>query len=162
MSTARAPQRRRPSPRPTPRTSANRSRDIDGAALALRPEERARPTTRRRPNLEVVTPNRAPRRVRRLRLLGALAGLLLFGSLLGLAVFHSVLVQGQLGLDRLDEQIQQEQDLQRELRREVAMLASPERIIAEAQARGMVAPDRREYLVAVVPGQVVPPPGAHQ
>ena len=99
MSTARAPQRGRPSPRPTPRanprSSAARRRDVDGAALALRPEERTRPTTRSRPNLEVVAPAPAPRRVRRLRLLGALAAVLLFGSLLGLAVFHSVLVQGQ-------------------------------------------------------------------
>lgn len=173
--TARAPRPRtatratRPSPRPTrptrrqaraagrpPRADTRSVAAAQASAVALRREERARSAAQERPALQVVTPVRRPR----LRLLGALACLLLFGALLGLAVFHSVLVQGQLGLDRLDEQIQQEQETQRELRRQVAELTSPERILAEAATRGMVPPDRREYLPAVVPGQVVPPPGA--
>jgi hypothetical protein len=93
-----------------------------------------------------------------LRVVGALAGTLLFGVLFGLAVFHSVLVQGQLQLDRMDRDIQAEQDQQRELRLRVGQLVAPERILQEAQARGMVQLDDREYLAAVVPGTAVPPP----
>jgi cell division protein FtsL len=80
--------------------------------------------------------------------------------LLGLAVFHSMLVQGQLGIDRADDQIEQEQMRQRELRKQVAALEAPERIVAEATARGMVQPENRAYVPAVVPGTVVPPPEA--
>ena len=85
---------------------------------------------------------------------------LLFVAMLGVAVFHSMLVQGQLGLDRTDDQIEQEQMRQRELREQVAALAAPDRIQAEAIARGMVQPENRAYLPAVVPGAVVPPPEA--
>jgi hypothetical protein len=101
-----------------------------------------------------------PRRVRRLRMVGGLAAVLLFAALLGLAVFHSMLVQGQLGIDRADDQIEQEQMHQRELREQVAALAAPGRIVAEATRRGMVQPEQRAYLPAVVPGAVVPPPEA--
>jgi cell division protein FtsL len=92
--------------------------------------------------------------------LGGLALLLVFGTLLGLAVFHSMLVQGQLGIDRADDQIEQEQMHQRELRQQVAALAAPDRIVAEATQRGMVQPEKRAYVGAVVPGGVVPPPEA--
>jgi len=131
-----------------------------GAAARALPREDRKRSDRSRPNLEVVAVERD--RKLRLRLLGGLAAVLLFGSLLGVAVFHSVLVQGQLGLDRMEQEIQTEQDLQRTLRKQVAELASPERIQAEAIARGMVMPEERAYLQAVVPGQGVPPPGAGQ
>jgi hypothetical protein len=111
-----------------------------------------------RPDLRVVAPERG--RTLRLRILGAVAATLLFGALLGLAVFHSVLVQGQLQLDGLDDQIAEEQVRQSELRFEEARLAAPERIQAEAARLGMVPPVDREYLQAVVPGSVVPPPGS--
>jgi cell division protein FtsL len=93
-------------------------------------------------------------------MVGGLAAVLLFAALLGLAVFHSMLVQGQLGIDRADDQIEQEQMHQRELREQVAALAAPGRIVAEATRRGMVQPQQRAYLPAVVPGAVVPPPEA--
>jgi cell division protein FtsL len=107
------------------------------------------------PALEVVE---SPRRRPRLRVVGGLFITFVFATLLGLAVFHSMLVQGQLDIDRADDEIEQEQMLQRELRQQAATLAAPERIVAEAQKRGMVRPDDREYLPAIVPGAVVPPP----
>jgi hypothetical protein len=128
------------------------------AAATARAPKRA-PTTSA-PALEVVAP---AARTRRLRVLGGVAVTLLFASLLGLAVFHSMLVQGQLGLDRTDDQIEQEQMRQRELREQVATLAAPDRIVAEATRRGMVQPENRAYLPAVVPGlAVVPPPSAEE
>jgi hypothetical protein len=166
MSTpARAPRRRtdsptRPSPRPQPRTagpSATRRAASTGVATsAARAPQRV--GVEERPDLRVVAPERA--RTLRLRILGAVAATLLFGALLGLAVFHSVLVQGQLQLDGLDDQIADEQVRQSELRFEEARLAAPERIQAEAARLGMVPPVDREYLQAVVPGSVVPAPGS--
>ncbi len=76
----------------------------------------------------------------------------------GLAAFHSVLVQGQLHLDRIDQRIAAEQQRQTELRLQVAQLGAPQRVIVAAGDLGMVTPDNRVYLAAVVPGSVVPPP----
>ncbi len=83
---------------------------------------------------------------------------LLFGSMLGLAAFHSVLVQGQLHLDRLDTQIVQEQERETQLRLQVAQLGAPARIMVAAGDQGMVSPDDRKFLASVIPGTVVPPP----
>jgi hypothetical protein len=83
---------------------------------------------------------------------------LVFGSMFGIAAFHSVLVQSQLRLDQLDQRIAAEQQRQGELRLQVAQLGAPQRVIVAAGDLGMVAPDDRLYLAAVVPGSVVPPP----
>jgi cell division protein FtsL len=138
VSTARAPRRTaaaRPSPRPVPRRGA---------------------AERRPPALRVVTDER-PSNVR-IGLVGTVVLTLVFGSMLGLAAFHSVLVQGQLQLDRVNRAIQQEEAAERELRLEAGRLAAPERILLAAEANGMVRPDDRKYLAAIVPGSVVPPP----
>jgi hypothetical protein len=151
------------SPRPRAAT-ATATATASATAAATATAAHVAPHARRRPDaapapapLAVVA---RPRRVRRLRMVGGLAAVLLFAALLGLAVFHSMLVQGQLGIDRADDQIEQEQMHQRELREQVAALAAPGRIVAEATRRGMVQPEQRAYLPAVVPGAVVPPPEA--
>jgi cell division protein FtsL len=95
---------------------------------------------------------------RRLRMAGMSFVGLIFGSMMGLAAFHSVLVQGQLHLDRLDTSIVQEQERQTQLRLQVAQLDSPARIVVAAQGQGMVPPEDRKFLASVVPGNVVPPP----
>lgn len=162
MSTpARAPSRR-PSPRPVPKPARTGGSSAAAAAVATATARRVErdKAPKARPNLEVVASER--HRTLRLRVLGGVACVLLFGALLGLAIFHSVLVQGQLGLDRMDEQIEAEQELQRSLEKSYAELASPQRIWDAAIARGMVLPDEREYLPAMVPGQHVPPPGAER
>jgi hypothetical protein len=149
------------SPRPR---AATATAGAMAAATATATAAHAAPQARRRPGTAPAPPPLAvvarPRRVRRLRMVGGLAAVLLFAALLGLAVFHSMLVQGQLGIDRADDQIEQEQMHQRELREQVAALAAPDRIVAEATRRGMVQPQQRAYLPAVVPGAVVPPPEA--
>jgi cell division protein FtsL len=159
---------RRPSPRPTPRTTvrpsspqrsqvASRSarsvgRPAAAAATATAPREQVAPE---RPSLELVEARRSRRR---LRIAGIATFGLVFGSLLGLAVFHSVLVQSQLRLDKIDARISEEQDRQNALRLQVAQLGAPERIISAAGEQGMVPPDDRKFLAAVVPGTVVPAP----
>ncbi len=95
---------------------------------------------------------RAVRR-KRVRFLGAVAGLIVVGSLFGLAAFHAVLVQGQVRVDTLTSKVAEQQARYQQLRRQVAELESPRRVVDEAVGRlGMVEPDRVEYLT--------PPQGA--
>lgn len=159
-------ERPRISPRPTPRGAARtaasaRSSGARTQAGSARAAAAAATTTAPReahemgPALGLVE---AQRSRRRLRIAGVATATLIFGSMLGLAVFHSVLVQGQLQLDRLDGQITTEQERQTSLRLQVAQLGAPARIIVAAGQQGMVPPDDRKFLAAVVPGTVVPPP----
>jgi hypothetical protein len=91
--------------------------------------------------------------------MAVVALLLLFGAFFGLAAFHSVLVQNQLRIDRLAKEVAVEEALHDQLRLAYARQSSPDRMLAEAQAREMVQPTEREYLSVVIPGDAaVPPP----
>jgi cell division protein FtsL len=108
-------------------------------------------TAPRRDHLRVVQPERA-RRPRFSPKVGVLITALLFAGLFALAVVHTLLVQGQIRLDQLDEQVAEEQGRYQELRLQVAELESPERIVAVAQTRlGMVSPDDIVYLSPAEP-----------
>jgi cell division protein FtsL len=126
------------------------------AAVALAPQSpnvapapRPRPTER--PNhLRVVAPSERARR----RLTPAMAVLLtaaMFATLLAVAVAHTVLVEGQVRLDRLDSQLVEEQARYQELRTDVAELESPTRIVHTAQEMGMVSPADLQYLQPPAP-----------
>ena len=137
------------------------SRPARGAGARPAQEPRA-PRKPQRPQRRVVRSSRPKPSRRVVGILGTLAVLLVFGSLLALAVLHTLLVQNQLRLDRLGAEIEAEQDRAVELRLEVARLAAPERILAEAARLGMVVPDARGWLVPVEPGDPdapLPPPG---
>jgi cell division protein FtsL len=85
---------------------------------------------------------------------GVVLTVLLFAALFAVAVSHALLIESQVRLDSLGEQVAAEQARYEELRREVAELESPERIVAEAQERlGMVEPNE---VVWLTPDQ--PPP----
>jgi cell division protein FtsL len=71
---------------------------------------------------------------------------LLFGGLFGVAVSHALLIEGQLRLDRLDQQVAEEQARYERLRLDVAELESPERILTDAQEMGMVPPQDVTWL----------------
>ena len=76
-----------------------------------------------------------------------LGGAVLFALLFGLAAFHTVLMQGQQRLDRLDDRVAEEQARYEHLRLELAQLESPQRIVADATTRlGMVAAEGTTYL----------------
>jgi cell division protein FtsL len=62
-------------------------------------------------------------------------------ALVSAVVFHVVLAQHQLQLDRLNAQINQEQRRYEQRRLTASLLASPPRIIQEAQRLGLVVPD---------------------
>jgi hypothetical protein len=76
-------------------------------------------------------------------------------TLVSAVVFHVVLAQGQLQLDGLDRKIDTARREYEERRLEVSTLASPRRIIEQAEALGLVMPDSPPtYLV--VPGAPAP------
>lgn len=136
-----------------------------GAALAVpvRPAPRParqRPAPAPRRHLRVVGP---ADRVR--RRLTPRAGVLLTGltfvTLLLVAVAHTLLVQGQIRLDDLDAQLRVEQARYQELRKEVAEMESPTRVVAAAEDLGMVMPEDLVYLQPPAPAgpyEPVPPP----
>jgi hypothetical protein len=122
------------------------------AAPALRPSPRPQPRPERRPapaerreHLRVVRPDE--RTMRRLTpKAGVALTALLFATLFAVAGAHTLIAQGQIRLDGLDEQVRTEQARYQQLRKDVAEGESPERVVAAAEAQGMVAPSDLVYL----------------
>ena len=125
------------------------------------PARRASPSARRparatarkpvaaRPDLRVV-PARA-----RVGSVGTLLVLFTVFALVSAVVFHVVLAQHQLQLDRLNMQIATEQRSYEQHRLTTSLLASPQRIIQEAERLGLVVPaEPAQYLR--VPGAPMP------
>ncbi|MGQ0830148.1 MAG: hypothetical protein ACT4OV_00545 [Microthrixaceae bacterium] len=123
------------------------------AALVTTPQRRAEPLqvpvppkrTSRPGHLRVVRPTDRVRR-RLTPAAGVVLTGVLFATLLAIAIAHALLVQGQVRLDGLDTQLTAEQARYQELRTQVAEMESPARVVAAAQALGMVAPDDLVYL----------------
>jgi cell division protein FtsL len=95
---------------------------------------------RRDRHLRVVTPKR--RRAVGHRLsprTGVVLTVLTFVALFGVAVSHALLIENQARVDDLDQQVAAEQARYEELRRDVAELESPQRILGDAtEELGMV------------------------
>jgi cell division protein FtsL len=111
------------------------------ARVAQLPSGRtARDRDRRDRHLRVVAPNRRARPALRLSpRTGVILTILLFAALFAVAVSHALLIEGQAKVDELDQQVAAEQARYEELRREVAELESPQRILGEATGElGMV------------------------
>lgn len=115
------------------------------AAPALEPTQAPDPRT----PLRAVPDNYVPKRVRVRRRRRLVAGLGVVASLIvfGVAAAHAALVTSQMRLQRLDDQVAEQQARYQRLRLDVARLESPERIVAAAQERlGMVPPPGVTYL----------------
>ena len=111
------------------------------ARVAQLPSGRpARDRDQRDRHLRVVPPNRRARAALRLSpRAGVVLTVLLFVALFGVAVSHALLIEGQAKVDDLDQQVAAEQSRYEELRRDVAKLESPQRILGEATGKlGMV------------------------
>lgn len=128
-----------------------------GAALAAAPARRPNPrpiprdpVPARRPHLRVVGPAERVRRRLTPRTGVVLTGVT-FVLLLAVAVCHTLLVQGQIRLDELEASLRVEQARYQELRKEVAEMESPTRIVAAAEALGMVTPEDLVYLQPPAP-----------
>ena len=122
-----------------------------------RPRPQAVPEPRR-PHLHLL-PEPPHVRTRRLcRLFTALAGLAVCFGLFGVVGLHVLLAQGQGDVQRLSEEVRQQEQEQQRLRLQVAELESPERIVAEARQRlGMVPPST---VVSLAPASLPGPPAS--
>jgi cell division protein FtsL len=67
-------------------------------------------------------------------------------ALLGAAVFHTQLAERQLKIDQLERRVQEERARFDELRRDRAVLRSPQRIADEAVALGMVSGQTSRFI----------------
>lgn len=95
-----------------------------------------------RPDLTVV----ATKRRRWPALLGGLVLVAVMVAMLGAAVFHTQLAERQLAIDDLERQVQAERERFDELRRDRAVLRSPQRIADEADALGMVRGETSRFI----------------
>lgn len=125
------------------------------------------PQSPRTPRTDVPEPSRADTRRRHLRVVRPDEGrglrfrltpvaslgliVLLFAALFAVAVSHALLIEGQAQLDRLDAEVAEEQARYERLRVDVAELESPERILADARALGMVPADDVQWLTPEEP-----------
>ena len=105
-----------------------------------------------RPELRVVREEelREAERARVFRQLVVAATIIGALCLFGVVVFHVLLTQNQFRLDKLQEQSLERQAEYDRLRLQVAELESPDRVIAAAQALGMVTPPKVTYLAPTV------------
>jgi hypothetical protein len=74
--------------------------------------------------------------------------------------FHVLLAQGQLELDRVEQQIKAEQELYPKKRLELAQRASPEAIKSQAAAQGLVEPSSPAAVVIVPADPATQPPAS--
>jgi cell division protein FtsL len=92
----------------------------------------------------------APRAVARPLAIGRIGVLLAIVTVFALVtavVFHVVLAQHQMELDRLNVQIAKEQRVYEQRRLTTSLLASPQRVIQEAERLGLVLPpEPAQYL----------------
>jgi cell division protein FtsL len=109
------------------------------AAPALRasPARRRAPASTRRAPAHPVA--RATPRLHVGRV-GALLALFTVFALVSAVVFHVVLAQNQLELDHLNSRITTEQRTYEQRRLATSLLASPQRVIQEAQRLGLIVP----------------------
>jgi cell division protein FtsL len=112
-----------------------------------RPSVRPAPTPkpRAKPQLRVV-PDPTPRA--RIIVVTVIGVSVLFAILFGLVLFHTLLVQNQQRLDRIDAEVRDQQAVYQRNRLEVARLEAPARIVDVATQRlHMVPPPGTSYLV---------------
>ena len=137
----------RPNPRPAPRIDPRpepRRRSRTEPRPDPRPDRRTAPVERRE-HLRVVRPEE--RTARRLTpKAGVLLTAVVFATLFAVAGAHTIIAQGQIRLDALDQRVRTEQARYQQLRKDVAQLASPQRVVAAAEAQGMVSPQDLVYL----------------
>lgn len=116
-------------------------------------------STPRRPHLRLVEPAPAPRarpelaaRPKVSRRVAVLIGTgVLFAVLFAVAVLQTQNVAGQMHLDRVQQDISDRQAQAQSLRLEAAALASPERIVSEAERLGLTSAPAGPTFVSQVP-----------
>ncbi len=131
--------------RPRPTTTRVRSGSVTAAGASaavarsrLAPEPSA-PRRARPRHLRVVDPQLVKRQRRARRLLVG-AGLLVLAGLFAMVAFHVELAEGQMSLQKVQQETAAEQQRYEASRLNVASLMSPQRIVDRAAALGLVTP----------------------
>ena len=106
-----------------------------------------------RPDLYVVKPTAPPKRSANKGRLGIISVGLLFVVAFAIAILQTVIVQGQMQLDDLQQQISDTQAESQRLQLEAADLSSPTHIVEQAQSMGMVAAPSGLSFVTTVDGE---------
>jgi hypothetical protein len=127
------------------------------ASPAARRPARGTATAARRPARAVAARPAATRATARLHVgrLGTLLVVFTLFALVSAVVFHVVLAQNQLQLDHLNSQIAKEQRTYEQRRLTASLLASPQRVIQEAERLGLVTPAEPAVYLQV-PGAPMP------
>jgi hypothetical protein len=106
----------------------------------------------RRQHLRIVRDQERPWfRVRLTPRSGIAVTVLLFAALFAVAASHALLIESQARLDRLDQEVGEEQARYLDLQAEVSLLESHERILNEADERGMVRSEDPGWIVQTQP-----------
>lgn len=129
-------------------------RAVAAPATAPTPVDPGRERPVDRPPLRLVEPPATRRRPVRVGT-GALV-VLVIGIFL-LAAMHTLVVQAQYELDRVQQEVETRRGELDGLRSEVARLESPNAVVAAAHELGLVSPTERVYLDPVRPDPAVPP-----
>ena len=122
---------------------------VSSAAPSRSPSARPKPSSRPG-HLRVVVPAKRPH-------LRVSPGLVVVSLLMvvvvtfGVAIAQVFVAQGQVRLDRMEEELSLEQDRYQALRKDVAELESPSRVVAAAEKQGMVVPEDVVYLQPSTP-----------
>ena len=123
---------------------------------APRPAHRPEAPLPRPRHLEVAPDPSVLRRRRLIRLATAVAGLAACFGLFGVVSVHVLLAQGQADVQRLQAQVQEQEDHQQQLKLDVATLEAPERIVATAEQQlGMIRP---QVVATLTPATLPPKP----
>lgn len=133
----RRPAARRPAPAPRP-ARPPRAEAATAVARAARPEPVVAPAERPRTPRHLRLAPTPTRRQRLARVFVAFGGLLTIASLFIIVASNVVMAQHSYELGEIRERQREAQRRNGELRAEVAELSSPARIVAEAEALGMV------------------------
>jgi cell division protein FtsL len=91
---------------------------------------------------------------------GVVLTMLAFVALFGVAVCHALLIQGQAGVDELDQRVATAQARYQRLRLQVAELESPQRIAQAARDMGMVPAGQTVWLTPDEPAPADDAPDA--
>lgn len=126
-------------------------RTRSSTAPAVAPDAQPRRDTR--PPLRLVEPIAPARQGVRVGVIGTLLVGVCITGIFALAAMHSLVVQAQFDLDRIDQQVADRRGELDALRLDVARLESPGAIAAAAAQLGLVNPTERLYLepVAIAP-----------
>lgn len=147
MTTIAAPSRR---PRPGPRTTARGPARTGTRASGKRRGKSASKSSSRSGARAAAQPLAVGR-------VGALLAVVTVFALVTAVVFHVVLAQNQMELDQLNGQIVKAQRTYEQRRLTTALLASPQRVIQEAEKLGLVQPPGPAQIL-YVPNAPLPQP----